>query len=181
MPAHDFTVIDVAALMENFGSHAEHEGYLEQLEKLNLSDETDARQAIQEWLVPAFNAEYGRTKSGQERMRESLRVVISRWGFLPHGPWLPGINLNIVGSSEPAEIYSRARRFYRLLWDELFHEPLEPITDTDTLRERSDIPFDRAPGQPERWGSAPQYRSLTYWDEMLIANAWRENWPANRG
>lgn len=177
MSSHDFTVVDLANLMENFGLHAEHEGYLDQLELLDLSTEKDARRAIREWLVPPYREYWERTSSGQARMRRSLRVVLSRWGFLPHGPSLPGIDSGVALSREPQEIYALWRQFYRLLWEELFHEPFERITDTETLNERIDIPFVRAPGQPERWGDAPQYRSLTYWDELLHTHAWRENWP----
>ncbi|MDH4134412.1 MAG: hypothetical protein OEV31_06450, partial [Gammaproteobacteria bacterium] len=74
------------------------------------------------------------------------------------------------------EIYALWRQFYRLLWDELFHEPFERIVNTDALQERNDSAFVNAPSQPERWG-APQYRSLTYWDTLLRTDAWRENWP----
>lgn len=180
MSVNDFTVSDLADLMENFGLHAEHEGYLEQLELLDLSTERDARYAIREWLLPAYQEDWGRTTSGQARMCESLRVVLSRWGFLPHGPSLPGIDSGRPERPEPKEIYARSRQFYRLLWDELFHEPFERIADTEALQERVDIPFVRAPGQPERWG-APQYRSLTYWDALLRTDAWRENWPPKEG
>jgi hypothetical protein len=175
MSTHDFTVSDLANLMENFGLHAEHEGYLEQLELLDLSIEKDARHAIREWLVPPYQEYWARTSSGQARMRESLRVVLSRWGFLPHGPSLPGIDSG-PASREPQQIYAQWREFYRLLWEELFHEPFERIANTDVLQERNDSAFVNAPGQPERWGT-PQYRPLTYWDQLLRTDAWRENWP----
>ena len=109
-------------------------------------------------------------------MRIALQVAISRWGFLPHGPTLPGIDGGSAVQRNPQEIYALWRQFYRLLWDELFHEPFEPLADTDSLQERYDSTFVNAPGQPERWG-VPQYRSLTYWDALLRTNAWRENWP----
>jgi hypothetical protein len=109
-------------------------------------------------------------------MRETLRVVLSRWGFLPHGPSLPGIDSGPSARQGPQEIYTLWRQFYLLLWDELFHEPFERIADTEGLQERIDSAFVNAPGQPERWGT-PQYRSLTYWDDLLRTHAWRENWP----
>jgi len=176
MPTHDFTVSDLADLMENFGLHAEHEGYLDQLELLDLSTEKDARYAIREWLVPPYQEYWARTDSGQTRMRDSVRVALSRWGFLPHGPSLPGIDSNSGASREPQQVYTLWRRFYSLLWDELFHEPFERLADTELLQERNDIAFVRAPCQPERWGP-PQYRPLTYWDDLLRTDAWRENWP----
>jgi hypothetical protein len=179
MSVRDFTVIDVANLMQNFGLHAEHQGYLEKLELLDLSTEKDARHAIKQWLLPAFQEYWGKTVSGQVRMRESLRVALSRWGFLPHGPSLPGIDSCLLLVREPQDIYTQWRQFYRLLWDELFHEPFELVANTDTLQERIDSAFVNAPGQPERWGT-PQYRPLTYWDELLRADAWRENWMPNR-
>jgi len=178
---HDFTVSDLANLMENFGLHAEHEGYLEQLELLDLSSEKDALHAIREWLVPSYQEYWARTSSGQDRMREALRAVLSRWGFLPHGPSLPGIDSGTVSSRGPQEIYALWRQFYRLLWDELFHEPFKQIANTDVLQERNDSAFVNAPGQPERWGAAPQYRSLTHWDALLRTDDWRENWPPKEG
>ena len=109
-------------------------------------------------------------------MRGSLRVVLSRWGYLPHGPALPGIDSGSGFSREPQEVFTLRRKFYRLLWDDLFHEPFERIADTEAIMERTDSAFVNAPGQPERWGM-PQYRSLTYWDEVLRTDVWRENWP----
>jgi hypothetical protein len=176
MSAHDFTVSDVANLMENFGLHAEHEGYLEQLELLDLSKEKDARQAIQQWLLPRYQEYWGRTSSGRTRMRKALRVVLSRWGFLPHGPSLPGIDSGLAARQDPQEIYALWRQFYLLLWDELFQEPLDRTADTERLQERTDSVFVNAPDQPERWG-VPTYRSLSYWDDLLCTHAWRENWP----
>jgi hypothetical protein len=176
MRIHDFTVSDVANLLENFGEHADHEGYLEQLQSLDLSTTKDARHAIQQWLLPAYLEDWGRTSSGQIRLRESLRVVLSRWGFLPHGPKLPGIDSGVAPSRQPQENFALRRRFYLLLWDELFHEPFECIANTDAVQERIDSAFVNAPGLPERWG-APQYRSLTYWDQLLCTDAWREGWP----
>jgi hypothetical protein len=176
----DFTVIDLANLMQNFGLHAEHEGYLEQLELLDLSIERDARCAIREWLLPAYQEYWGRTSAGRTRMRESLRVALSRWGFLPHGPSLPGIDGGVTSSRQQQEIYTLSRQFYMLLWDELFHEPFDRIGDTEEFQERIDSTYVNAPGQPERWG-APQYRPLSYWDELLRTHAWRENWPPKQG
>jgi hypothetical protein len=170
MSAYDFTVSDVANLMENFGLHAEHEGYLEQLELLDLSTEEHARQAIQKWLLPPYQEYWGRTSTGRVRMRTTLRVVLSRWGFLPHGPSLPGIDSGPSARPNPQEIYTLWRQFYLLLWDELFHEPFHRIADTEGLQERIDSAFVNAPGQPERWGT-PQYRSLTYWDDLLRTHA----------
>lgn len=180
MSAHDFTISDVANLMENFGQHAEHEGYLEELEALDLSTEKDARHAIRQWLLPAYQQYWQRTASGQVRMRDSLQVVLSRWGFLPHGPSLPGIDSGSAPSRTAQETYALSRKFYRLLWSELFDEPLERITDTDALEERIDSAFVNAPGQSERWG-APQYRSLTYWDQLLHTDEWRRDWPSHPG
>lgn len=180
MSTQDFTVSDVANLMENFSLHAEHEGYLEQLELLDLSTEREAHDAIQQWLLPAYQEYWERTPSGQIRMRESLRIVLSRWGFLPHGPALPGIDSGSSSSREPLKIFALRRKFYRLLWDDLLHEPFERIADTESFMERTDSAFVNAPGQPERWGM-PQYRSLTYWDELLRTDAWRENWPPKDG
>lgn len=180
MSANDFTVSDVANLMENFGLHAEHGGYLDQLELLDLSKERDARHAIREWLIPPYKEYWARSNSAQTRMRESLRIVLSRWGFLPHGPSLPGIDSGSTQSRQPQEIYALWRQFYRLLWDELFHEPFERIADTDLLQERNDSGFVNAPDRPERW-STPQYRPLAYWDSLLRTESWRENWPPKKG
>ncbi len=176
MSVQDFTVSDVANLMENFGLHAEHEGYLEQLELLDLSTELDSCHAIREWLLPAYQEYWEQSPSGRVRMRESLRVVLSRWGFLPHGPSLPGIDDGAATQRGAQEIHALWRQFYRLLWEELFHEPFERLADTDGLQERIDSAFVNAPGHPERWGT-PQYRSLTYWDDVLRTDTWRENWP----
>jgi hypothetical protein len=180
MPTYDFTLSDLANLMENFGLHAEHEGYLEQLELLDLSTEKDARHAIREWLVPPYQEYWAWTSLGPTRMRESLRVVLSRWGFLPHGPSLPGIDSGSAPNRDPHETYALWRQFYLLLWEELFHEPFERLVDTDVLQERNDSAFVNAPGQPDRWG-APQYRPLTYWDDLLRTDTWRENWPPKEG
>lgn len=173
-PAFDFTLSDLGGLMANFGPHAEHEGYLDELEALDLSTDPDARHAIRTWLLPAYQAHWGRTATGRERMQTSLRVVLSRWGFLPIGPTLPGIDDDAsVARLGLQETCARRRRFYRLVWDELVQAPFERIADTDVLRERFDIPFVGAPGLPEQWG-VPQYRSLDYWDDLLGTTDWRQ-------
>lgn len=177
MPAIDFTLSDLAGLMENFGSHAEHEGHLEELEQLDLSTDQDAQHAIRQWLLPAYQADWGRTATGRDRMKASLRVVMSRWGFLPIGPTLPGIDDDASAGRDLQETYALMRGFYRVLWDELYHAPLDRIAETDALRERVDISFVGAPGLPQRWG-LPQYRSLTYWDDLLGTRDWRRDLPA---
>jgi hypothetical protein len=100
------------------------------------------------------------TSSGQLRIRELLRVVLSRWGFLPHGPSLPVIDSNSSAEHDVQGMHIRQRQFYRLLWDELFQEPFVRMADTNALRERIDSVFVNAPGQPERWGPL-QYRNLS--------------------
>lgn len=175
---HDFTLFDAHSLMEyvGFSDLAEHEGYLEELERLDFSHEEQARSAIQKWLVPAFVAGRGRTSIGRYRVRQAFLVALSRWGFVPHGPGLPGIDENRPPYRSIQQTYALLRKFYSWIWDELFHEPFVRIPTTDSLHERDDDSFANAPNNPELWG-VPRYRSLTHWDELLRTNAWRENWP----
>ncbi len=179
MSRSDFTLSDLFALLDFIGERAEQEGYEDELNALDLSNPDQARHAIRTWLLPVYLRTWTSTECSRTRLKTSLRVVLSRWGFLPHGPSLPGIDSG-PASREPQQIYAQWREFYRLLWDELFHEPFERIADTDVLQERNDSAFVNAPGQPERWGT-PQYRPLTYWDQLLRTDAWRENWPPKGG
>lgn len=179
MHPDDFTLSDLFALLDYIGERSEEEGYGDQLNALNLSDPDHARHAIQAWLVPVYRRTWISTESSRKRLRTALQVSLSRWGFLPHGPSLPGIDTGASAPDEPQEIYALWRQFYQLLWDELFHEPLEYFSNTAALQERIDIAFLNSPGQPKLWG-APQYRSLTYWDQLLGTDAWRENWPPER-
>jgi len=174
----DFTFFDVDSLMEfiSLGDRPEHEGYTAELERLDFSQEQQARGAIREWLVPIFDASRGRTPVGRQRVMTALRVAMSRWGFMPGVPDLPGIDERHPPYRQEQQTIALKRQFYGWLWDELFHEPFVRIVGTDSLRERSDEAFVNTPNNPELWG-VPRYRPLTHWDELLRTHAWRENWP----
>ena len=180
MSRDDFTLSDLFALLDFIGERSEGEDYEDELNALDLSNVSQARYAIRTWLLPVYLRTWTSSESSRARLKSALRVVLSRWGFLPHGPSLPGIDSGSAPGREPQEIYTLWRQFYRLVWDELFHERFERIADTETLQERNDSAFVNAPSQPERWG-APQYRPLTYWDALLRTDAWRENWPPKEG
>lgn len=180
MTRSDFTLSDLFALLDFIGERSEGEDYEDELNALNLSNPDQARYAIRAWLLPVYLRTWTGKESSRTRMKNALRVALSRWGFLPHGPSLPGIDGGVTSSRQQQEIYTLSRQFYMLLWDELFHEPFDRIGDTEEFQERIDSTYVNAPGQPERWG-APQYRPLSYWDELLRTHAWRENWPPKQG
>lgn len=176
---HDFTFSDIDSLMEfvTFSDRAEHEGYLAELEQLDFSHEDLAREAIRKWLVPEFESGRGRTAMGYQRTKFALQVALSRWGFMPGASDLPGIDeVRPPYRWTSQEALVLKRQFYEWLWDELFHEPLTRIANTDALSERADVSFANAPNNPELW-EAPSYRSLTHWDALLRTDAWRQNWP----
>jgi hypothetical protein len=175
----DFTLFDAHALMEyvGFSDRTEHEGYRNELERLDFSREDQARSAIRKWLVPAFEAGNGQTPIGRRRLKTAFRVALSRWGFIPHGPGLPGIDEDIPPYRPMQETFALERKFYSWVWDELFHDPFIPISDTDGLCERSDDSFANSPNNPQLW-SEPTYRPLSQWDSVLGTDAWRENWPS---
>ena len=178
----DFTFFDVESLMEfvGLGDRAEHEGYLAELERLDFSQEEQARSAICKWLLPEFDSSQGRTPVGRQRVMTALQVALSRWGFMPCVSDLPGIDEVRPPYRLARQTLALKRQFYEWLWDELFHEPFVRIASTDDLRERSDDAFVNAPNNPELWGS-PRYRSLTHWDALLRTDTWRENWPPKEG
>lgn len=174
----DFTFFDLDVLMGSIslGDHAEHEGYIAELESLDFCREDQARDAIRKWLLPEFEISRGCTTVGHQRTKLALRVVLSRWGFLPHGPALPGVDDGRSSNKTVQEVFMAQRRFYMWLWDELFHEPFSPLARTDDLLERTDDAFANAPNNPEFWAE-PRYRSLEHWDQLIRSDAWRENWP----
>ena len=177
----DFTLLDASSLMEHVGlsDRSEHEGYLDELEQFDFSQEQQARAAIRKWLVPAFETGRGSTSTGRRRVREAFRVALSLWGFVPHGPGLPGVDEDRPPYRPEQHTYALTRNFYAWVWDELFHEPFDPMPATDSLSERDDDSFVNAPNNPEQWGT-PRYRSITHWDQVLRTDAWRENWPRER-
>jgi hypothetical protein len=174
----DFTFFDVNSLMDfvSLSDRADHEGYLAELERLDFSQEAQARAAIRKWLVPEFEDWQGRTLVGRQRVMAALRVALSRWGFMPHVPELPGIDEGRPPYRPVQRTLALKRQFYVWVWEELFDEPFVRIAATDSLRERTDEAFVNAPNNPELW-RLPQYRSLSHWDQVLRSNAWRENWP----
>ncbi len=173
-----FTLFDAESLMDYVGlsDRTEHEGYLSELIRLDFSQDDQARKAIQKWLLPKFEMGCGSTSCGRQRVRDAFRVALSRWGFVPLGASLPGIDEDRPPYRPVQVTYALTRKFYGLVWDELFHEPFERIEDTESLLERIDMEFINSPNHPERWGD-PKFRSLSQWDEMLGTDAWREGWP----
>jgi len=178
----DFSFLDIFELLSfvSFDECVEHEGYLDQLLALDFSKECDARFAIRKWLVPVFEDGRGRTEIGRQRVRNALRVAMSRWGFLPLEAAFPGIDdLNAPDRSAP-EIFMLKRQFFRWLWDELFHEPYVTIPIEDGTLERTDSNFVNAPNRPELWGDAT-FRPVAFYDRNIFSDTWRKNWPQKAG
>jgi len=165
---NQFTLFDIDSLMDFIGltERVEHEGYLNDLECMDFRREDQARDAIRKWLLPVFENWQGRSEIGRNRVKVSLRVIISRWGFLPCGPDLPGIDNEAPPFRPIVETISLQRQFYLWLWDELFHEPFSPFSETDCFQERTDQSFVNAPNDPEEWGT-PRFRDLSHWDAMI--------------
>ena len=162
-----FSFNDLMQLIDRvaIGDWSEHERYSNDLIRLNFHQEEDSRGAIRKWLLPEYERCAGRTEIGRARVKEALTVAISRWGFLPYFPNLPGIDED--PPYRPIEsTFSMLRQFYRWLWDECFHEPFVPKKDTEGLHERIDTSFTNAPNDPTQWG-VPKYRPLSYWDREM--------------
>lgn len=163
-----FTFNDLMLLIDRvaIGDFSEHEGYSQKLMTLNFQEEADGRNAIREWLIPEYKRCAGRTEIGRQRVREALTVAVSRWGFLPYFPNLPGIEEDDPPYRPVESTFSMLRQFHLWLWDELFHEPFIPLSNTDGLNERIDTSFTNSPNDPEDWGD-PEYRALSYWDREM--------------
>lgn len=170
----DFTLFDIHPLLDyiGFSDRVEHEGYFAELERMDFSQEEQARAAIRKWLLPAFANGIGRTESGRMRAMTAFRVALSRWGFVASGPDLPGIFQSSPPYRPQADTLRMLRNFYSWVWDELFHEPFVPIAGTDALLERIDATFAGTPHSPSPWGT-PAYRPLTYWDDLIPEKDWR--------
>lgn len=175
----EFTFRDIACILDfvTLSELAEHDQIYDILATLDFTDEAQARMALRRWLLPVYHQWTGRTAVGRARTKIALKVAMSRWGFLPYGSDLPGIDEFQAPYRSEVEYFSLKRQFFRWVWDELFHEPFMPLQNTDSLLERSDTSFINAPNDPQRWGP-PTYRSLRHWDEYLRNEVWRWSWPA---
>lgn len=137
-------------LHSSWGSSAlEHYQEEDDYYSLDLSNEKDARYAINRWLSGSW-----RNKTEESVYKESLRYAITKKIGLEGGPWLPNIdnapekpNVPRENLDEWWELY---HQFLLILWDEWFHEPFVEA-DLSNYRVRVDNEFVWFPHMPELW------------------------------
>lgn len=132
---------------------AEHYGYLEQLDALDLREEAQALFAIRRWLLPGSELW---TPTGRYQRREICRFLIAGCHWVGNSP-LPGIGTAWhVGPASPEIDDRHLRNFQLLLWRELFPEEPYAPNPRAIYRQRVDAGFEQFPDWPEHWG-APAY------------------------
>lgn len=159
----DISIAHADRIMISFHpDFAEHYGYEEELNSLDLRNEAHALYAINKWIKPNFK----QIKSSDYifQVKEAMRFCItSNKPFYSH--WIPGIdNILLKGSqmtlSDWEEHDRNRQNFQLLIWKELF--PDDPFHEADLTqyRQRVDRNFVDFPHMPEKWGE-PEYKP---WD-----------------
>jgi hypothetical protein len=137
---------------------AEHFGYYEEMKLLDLSNETQARQAIKKWVLVKPMTDWDESEKFQ--LKEALRYCISA-GVAQGSYWRPGI--------DDIKNFRSAIAFLTLfdywVWSELFSEPFVPA-DLSQYRQRVDSNFVQFPHKPELWGRA-EYKDWD-WPELKV-------------
>jgi hypothetical protein len=134
---------------------AEHFGYAQELDRLDLRLEAQALYAIRKWLIPKL----GWTSTCTYQVKEACRYCLTKkmdFGNV----WLPGIAdvARVPSSGSSSALYDKeSTQFHLLFWNELFPgDPFAPA-DLSQYRQRVDFNFANFPHMPEIW-ETPEYK-----------------------
>lgn len=140
----------------------EHYQEDEEYYSLDFSKEEDVRFAIRKWLKVEDKDSINWRNNEKLIYKESLRYVITKYGYLNADVWLPSIDyipIEGIHTEIHAQEFERLyRNFLLILWDEWFNEPFIEA-NLSHYRVRIDREFILFPHMPELWNK-PIYAPL---------------------